>query len=418
MLFKAPRGTSDVLPQEQPYWRYVKEKIEALCDLYGYQRLDTPIFEEIGLFRRSVGEGTDIVEKEMYVFQDKGGTEMTLRPEGTAPACRAYIEHGMHTLPQPVKLYYIAPAFRYERPQAGRLRQHTQFGVEAIGDSDPALDAEMISIAWRLYNDPGLKGLVLHINSIGCPVCRPGYVAALKEYFEPKVEQLCRNCKDRYERNTLRLLDCKEESCQPILEGAPRSVDFLCEECAGHFESLKKYLGALKIPFNLNTRLVRGLDYYTKTVFEVQPERGGSQSTIGAGGRYDGLIEEIGGRPTPATGFATGIERIILNLNQQEIEIPGTPSPNVAIACMGDDAKLMAMDLAKNLLDAGLGTRLLFGEKSLRSQLRQAHSLGAEYTLIIGEDELQNGTVVVRRMDEGEQTTMSIKEVVAYLTSD
>jgi len=418
LLFKAPRGTADVLPEEQPYWRYVKEKIEALCDLYGYQRIDTPVFEDVGLFHRSVGEGTDIVEKEMYVFQDKGGAEMTLRPEGTAPACRAYIEHGMHSLPQPVKLYYIAPAFRYERPQAGRLRQHTQFGVEAIGESDPALDAEMISIAWRLYDELGLSGLLLHVNSIGCPVCRPSYIAALKEYFEPKFDQLCRNCKDRYQRNTLRLLDCKEESCQPIIEGAPKSVDFLCEECAGHFESLKKYLGALKIPFNLNTRLVRGLDYYTKTVFEVQPERGGSQSTIGAGGRYDGLIEELGGRPTPATGFATGIERIVLNLKQQEIDIPGMPSPRVAIAYLGEEAKLLAIELAKDLLDAGVGTRLLFGEKSLRSQLRQANTLGAESAVIIGEDELKSATVVLRKMDEGTQMSLPVTEVVAYLTSD
>jgi histidyl-tRNA synthetase len=312
-MFQAPRGTQDILPAEQPYWRYIQKAAEATAALYGYERIDTPVFEEAGLFVRTVGEGTDIVEKEMYTFEDHGGGQMTLRPEGTAPVCRAYIENGMASLPQPVKLYYQAPIFRYERPQAGRYRQHHQFGFEAIGDGDASLDAEMIDMAWRFFQTLGLQNLTLQINSIGCPNCRPAYLAKLKEYYAGHKEELCGDCKVRLDKNTLRLLDCKKPTCQPFGADAPRSIDNLCPECAAHFEQLKRNLTTLKLPFEINSSMVRGLDYYTKTVFEIQPEEERGQSTIAGGGRYDGLIEELGARHTPAVGFATGIERIILN---------------------------------------------------------------------------------------------------------
>ena len=296
------------------------------------------MFEDAGLFVRTVGAGTDIVEKEMYTFEDHGGGQMTLRPEGTAPVCRAYIEHGMASKTQPVKLFYQAPIFRYERPQAGRFRQHHQFGFEAIGDGDASLDAELIDMAWRFFASLGLENLTLQINSIGCPKCRPAYLARLKEYYTAHQDALCGDCKLRLEKNTLRLLDCKKPTCQPFGAGAPRSIDNLCPECAAHFEQLKTNLSALKLPFEINSSMVRGLDYYTKTVFEIQPEEERGQSTVAGGGRYDGLIEELGGKPTPGVGFATGIERIILNLKKQNIAIPPGEKASVFVVWIGGES--------------------------------------------------------------------------------
>jgi histidyl-tRNA synthetase len=337
-LYQAPRGTSDILPDEQPYWRYIERAASEVTALYDYRRIETPVFEDTGLFTRGVGEGTDIVEKEMYTFEDKGGKSVTLRPEGTAPVCRAYIQHGMQNLPQPVKLYYLAPIFRYERPQAGRLREHHQFGVEAIGDAGPLLDAEVIDMAWRFYRLLGLGGLTLQVNSIGCKLCRPAYLAALKDYYKAHAGGLCEDCRARLDRNPLRLLDCKQPSCQPVAGGAPASADYLCPDCAAHFAGLKRYLGLLDIPFAVNHRLVRGIDYYTRTVFEVQPEEEKGQSSIGAGGRYDDLIEALGGRPTPAIGFGIGIERVILNLKKQAVPVPAEPPLRVLIIHLGEAA--------------------------------------------------------------------------------
>ncbi|MFC1902871.1 histidine--tRNA ligase, partial [Chloroflexota bacterium] len=280
-MYQAPRGTADTLPEEQAYRHYVEQKAVDTCQLYGYERIDTPTFEDTGLFIRSVGDATDIVDKQMYTFQDRGNDSLTLRPEGTAPVCRAYLEHGLHNLPQPVKLYYIAAIFRYERPQAGRYRQHYQFGYEAIGDGDPALDAEVIDMAWQLFRSLGLSRLSLQLNSIGCKRCRPNYLSTLKDYYADGVGNLCPDCKIRLKRNPLRLLDCKKPACQQVADSAPRSIDYLCPECAAHFNSLQHYLKLLAIPFEINHRLVRGLDYYTKTVFEIQPETEGAQSTLG-----------------------------------------------------------------------------------------------------------------------------------------
>ena len=417
MLYQAPRGTSDILPQEQAYWRYIEQKVAETAKLYGYERLDAPVFEDTGLFARSVGEDTDIVTKEMYTFADRGGNQLTLRPEGTAPVCRAYLEHGLYNLPQPVRLYYLASIFRYERPQAGRYRQHYQFGYEAIGDGDPALDAEIIDIAWQFLLSLKLKHLSLQINSIGCKKCRPKYVAALKAHYKSYARDLCPECQTRLGRNPLRLLDCKKPSCQKIAGSAPKTTGYLCPECEEHFRKLKKYLELLSLPYAVNHHLVRGLDYYTRTVFEIQPEGGGAQSTIVGGGRYDDLIEELGGKPTPAIGFAAGIERIILNLKKQNAPVPPLPKPRVFIAYLGDEAKEEAIKLASTLRREGIGVIEALGDKSLKAQLRQANSLGAPYAVIIGEQELKTGTVILRDMTSAEQETIPLKELAGRLAS-
>jgi len=414
-VYQAARGTQDILPPEQPYWRYLEKAIAEITRLYGYQRIDTPTFEETSLFTRSVGEGTDIVDKEMYTFDDKGGKSMTLRPEGTAPVCRAYVQHGMSSLPQPVKLYYIASFFRYDRPQAGRLREYHQFGYEVFGDDDPALDAEVIDMAWNFYKSIGLEKINLQLNSIGCKACRPQYLTNLKEYYKQYAAQLCNDCQNRLEKNPLRLLDCKQESCQGFAENAPHGIDRLCPDCAAHFKQLQKYLGLLQIPFQLNHRLVRGLDYYTRTVFEIQPEVEGGQSTIGGGGRYDGLIEELGGKATPAIGFATGMERIILNLKSQGINIPEPFALQVYIAYLGDAARDEAIKLTANLRRAGISTAVSSGSKSLKSQLRQANTLGALYTVIIGEEEVKAGTAALRHMADATQETIAIGDLAGKL---
>jgi histidyl-tRNA synthetase len=381
----------------------VEQKVASVCQLYGYERIDVPVFEDTQLFTRSVGEETDIVKKEMYTFEDRGGNLMTLRPEGTAPVCRAYLEHGLHNLPQPVKLYYVASIFRYERPQAGRYRQHYQFGYEAIGDGDAALDAEVIDAAWQFFLSLGLHGLSLSLNSIGCKQCRPGYLTMLEYYYANYAGDLCSDCRTRLRRNPLRLLDCKELSCQQIANAAPKSIDYLDPQCGAHFDQLKRYLGLLGISFAVNHRLVRGLDYYTRTVFEVQPEEEGAQNTLGGGGRYDDLIEELGGKPTPAIGFAAGMERIILNLKKQDIPVPALPRPQVFVAWVGDEARDEAMKLASTLRRAGTGVVEAIGNKSLKAQLRQANSLGVGCTIIIGEEELRTGTVVLRDMTNARQ---------------
>ncbi len=406
-MYRAPRGTSDILPQEQAYWRYIEQKVVDICQLYGYERIDLPAFEDTSLFSRSIGEGTDIVEKEMYTFEDKGGNKITLRPEGTAPVCRAYLEHGMHNLPQPVKLYYLTSIFRYERPQAGRYRQHYQFGYEAIGEDDPALDAEVIDMGWQFFSSLNLGRLSLIINSIGCKQCRPGYLAALKDYGAAHTDDLCPDCKTRLKRNPLRLLDCKKPLCRQIAASAPRSTDYLCPQCNDHFSRLKRYLGLLGLPFELNHCLVRGLDYYTRTVFEIQPEGEGAQSTLGGGGRYDDLIEELGGKPTPAIGFAAGIERMILNLKKQGVSIPTLPRPQVFLAYIGDEARDEAIKLAATLRQNGIGVVEAVGDRSLKAQLRQANNLlDAKHAVIIGEQEVKDGTVILRDMTTSEQKTV------------
>ncbi len=408
--FQAPRGTADRLPAEQKYWRYIESHATDVARRFGYGRIDSPMFEDAGLFVRGVGEGTDIVEKEMYVFEDRGGDHLTLRAEGTAPVCRAYLEHGMHNQAQPVRMYYLCPVFRYERPQAGRFRQHHQFGVEAIGDGDPSVDAEVIELAWTFMHDIGLSDITLLTNSIGDAQCRPEYIAALKSYYQGQTANLCPDCRQRLERNPLRLLDCKVETCRALGEEAPKSVECLCGECQTHWDRVRSYLDAAGIPSRVDHRLVRGLDYYTRTVFEIQPAVEGAQSTILGGGRYDGLIEQLGGRPTPGIGFGSGIERLALNLRRDDIPVPDEPSPRYLIATIGEDARVEGVRLASRMRNAGVGAILANGGRALRGQMRQANALGVAAALIIGEDEVRDGTVVVRDLQTSSQEAVPVEQ--------
>jgi histidyl-tRNA synthetase len=410
-LYKAPRGTSDILPQEQAYWKYVEEKAAFLCQLHGYQKLNTPIFEDFQLFARTVAGGTDIADKEMYIFEDRSGQKLALRAEGTAPVCRAYLEHGLFNLPQPVRLYYIGPTFRYERPQAGRYRQHHQFGCEVLGEADPILDAEVIDLAQRFLLSLGLPEFPVQLNSIGCKVCQPKYIEALKQHYSGYIARLCPDCKARLARNPLRLLDCKRASCQKIAETAPKIAAYLCGDCQAHFQDVQQYLQALDIPFQLNYRLVRGLDYYTRTVFEVQSQAEEAQSALVGGGRYDDLIEQLGGKPTPAVGFASGIERSILTLKARKIKPPGVLKPVAFIAYLGKEAKTEAIKLASQLRNAQIAVILATGDKSLKSQLRQANSLGTNYAIIIGEQEVKTHSVVLRDMITNKQETLPVTEL-------
>lgn len=416
-MYQAPRGTSDILPEEQAYWRYIEKKAAELCHLYGYHRIDTPTFEDTCLFSRSIGGGTDIVEKEMYTFEDKGGNRLTLRTEGTAPVCRAYLEHGMHNLPQPVKLYYLTSIFRYERPQSGRYREHRQFGCEVFGEESPALDAEVIEIAWRFFSELGIRKLTLLLNSIGCRQCRPRYLDILREYYHDYTDQLCKDCKSRLERNPLRLLDCKKPLCRRIAGSAPQSVDSLCADCAEHFRRLRGYLELLEIPFVVDHCLVRGLDYYTRTVFEIQPESEGAQSTLGGGGRYDYLIEELGGKPTPAIGFASGMERIVMNLKKQDIDVPPVFRPAVFIASLGEKANREALKMSSRLRQSGINVMQPVAGKSLKAQLRQANACGATLAIIVGENEVKSGTLLLRDMATGEQSTVPSGEIADEIKS-
>jgi histidyl-tRNA synthetase len=417
-LYQAARGTSDILPEEQPYWRYIEQKAADICRLYGYLRIDTPIFEDTSLFSRSAGESSDIVQKEMYTFEDRGGNSLTLKPEGTPPVCRAYLQHGMYNQPQPVKLYYITPIFRYDRPQAGRYRQHYQFGCEAIGEADAALDAEVIEMAWQFFKSLGLTRLSLQINSIGCKQCRPRYLAELTDYYAEYKATLCKDCKTRLEKNPLRLLDCKQEGCLRLAEAAPRNTDYLCTDCKEHFNKLEKYLKLLGIPFEVNHRLVRGLDYYTRTVFEIQPEEEGGQSALGGGGRYDDLIEELGGKSTPGIGLGIGIERTIINLRKENIKVPIFPRLKVLMTNVGEEARDESMKIAAMLRREGISATGTAGGKSLKAQLRQANSMGVRYAIIIGEDELKTRMVTVRDMADSSQKTMPVNDLASFLKKE
>jgi histidyl-tRNA synthetase len=408
-------GMNDVLFEEQRYWRHILDRVRHVTDLYGYRRMDVPIMEVTQLFVRGVGEGTDIVEKEMYSFEDRDGTQISLRPEFTAGIMRAYIEDGLHVLPSPLKVWTTGPIFRHEKPQAGRYRQHSQFDIEVIGEQDPAVDMEVINVAWRLFGDLGFTGLRLEVNSTGCPACKPAYVQKLIDYFTPLIGQLPEVDRMRLRKNPLRILDSKEEATQPLLEAAPHIVDHLCADCAGHFARLRTYLDELGRPYQVNYRIVRGLDYYTKTVFEIKAAGLGSQDTICGGGRYDGLIEELGGRPTPGIGFGSGIERIALAMQQIGLPAPEDPSPGVMVACLGDKAKLAALRLVEELRAADVGALLAFGDRSLKAQLKSADKAGVAYAVILGEEELNAGRAVVREMANSQQTEVPLEAIVGWL---
>ena len=408
-------GMNDVLFEEQHYWRHILDRVRHVTDLYGYRRMDVPIMEVTSLFVRGVGEGTDIVEKEMYSFEDRDGTQISLRPEFTAGIMRAYIEDGLHVLPSPLKVWTTGPIFRHEKPQAGRYRQHSQFDIEVIGEMDPAVDIEVINVAWRLFGDLGFTGLHLHVNSTGCPACKPAYVQKLVDYFTPLIDQLPEVDRMRLRKNPLRILDSKEEATQPLLEAAPHFADHLCAECADHFARLRTYLDELGRSYQVNYRIVRGLDYYTKTVFEIKAAGLGSQDTICGGGRYDGLIEELGGRPTPGIGFGSGIERIALAMQQVGLPVPEALSPGVMVAYLGETAKLAALRLVEELRAAGVGALLAFGDRSLKAQLKSANKAGVVYAVILGEEELKAGRALVREMASSQQTEVPLEAVIGWL---
>jgi histidyl-tRNA synthetase len=422
-MYQAPKGTHDILPEDWPYWRHVIATAERLAGLYGFERIEVPIFEATELFERGVGEGAAVmVDKEMYTFADKGGASLTLRPEFTAGIMRAYLEHGMRVRPQPVKLYTVGPIFRQERPQAGRFRQHTQWNVEVVGEIDPAVDFEVMSIAWSLFSELGFRGLAFQVNSIGCPnpACRPRHLAALVDYFSAYRERLNEVDRRRLEVNPLRLLDSKEEAAQALIDAAPRSIDFLCDECRSHFETLRGYLDQASMPYTVNTRLVRGFDYYTKTVFEVWAEGIGAQAAVCGGGRYDGLIELLGGPPTPGIGFGGGVERLILTLKAQGAQPPALPGPAVQVCYLakgetGQQAKQAALALVAELRQAGVGALLPFGDRSLKSQLKSADKAGLAHVVIVGEGELQSGDWTVRTLADGSQQTVARAGLVDWL---
>jgi histidyl-tRNA synthetase len=410
--FRAPRGVADILPEDQPYWKWLRETAAQVAGSYGYARIDTPIFESAGVWLRREAEGTDIADKEIYRFQDRGGDDLALRPDVTAGVARAYLQHGMASRPQPVRVYYVGPVFRYDRPQAGRYRVHHQFGVEAIGDSSAAVDAEVIDILRTLYDTLGLHEYTVHLNSIGDGKCRPGYIEKLRDYYRDKLDRLCGDCRRRFDVNPLRLLDCKNEPCQPFKAGAPKLVDHLCAECAAHFDALKGYLDELGIGYEIDHALVRGLDYYTRTAFEFIPRGDASQQgTLGGGGRYDGLIEQLGGRPTPGVGFGTGIERIILNLKRRELGPEPPAPPDAFIAVASPEAQATALKLARDLRAAGGQVVVGTADRSLKAQMRQADAMRARRALILGGEELASGLVSVRDLTTASQDRMPIGDL-------
>jgi histidyl-tRNA synthetase len=414
----APKGTYDILPEEQGLRRWVIACAEKVFQRYGYRRIDTPTFEETRLFSRGVGESTDIVRKEMYTFEDLGGRSMTLRPEGTAPVARAYVEHGMHTLPQPVKLYYHGPMFRYESPQSGRYRQHYQLGVEAFGSDAPELDAEVIGVLATLYRELGMKGLDLRLNSMGCSQCRPGYSAALREFLMGRTEAFCKECLERAPVNPLRAFDCKVASCRAVLATAPRLPDHLCAACSEHHRRVQQCLDAQGIRYVPDHTLVRGMDYYTRTTFEFQSSLLDAQSGVGGGGRYDDLVEAIGGPPVPGVGFGTGVERILLALARSGVEAPSRRPPLAYLVALTAEARDAVFTLAHELRVEGASVDLDYAARSAKGQMKQAGRSGARYALIVGERELADGVVTVRDLEAGKEVPVSPSEVLALINKE
>ncbi|GBF34263.1 histidyl-tRNA synthetase [Desulfocucumis palustris] len=412
MAITRPRGTGDILPGDIYKWHYVEDAFRKICREYKYEEIRTPIFEHTELFERGVGDTTDIVEKEMYTFLDRGGRSITLRPENTAAAARAYMESSLIAGPQPVKLYYIGPMFRYDRPQAGRFRQFHQFGVEVFGANDPGIDAEVIAMTMNFYGRLGLKELELRINSVGCPKCRSVLREKLLEFFRPSLDQLCDNCKGRYQRNPLRILDCKSARCGELAAGAPTTLKCLCGSCAEHFEAVKKYLELLNIPYIVDSSMVRGLDYYTNTAFEIMAPDIGAQSSIGGGGRYNGLVEACGGPSTPGIGYALGIERIILTMERQGIAFPPPFTVDVFVAAAGSQAEEEALRLLFELRKNGISAEKDYMKRSLKAQMKYAGKLNPRYTVLLGGDELDRGVAGLKDMSSGIQEEVPLNSLV------
>ncbi|MBR7091947.1 MAG: histidine--tRNA ligase [Clostridia bacterium] len=410
LLTTAPRGTQDVLPADSPKWRFVEQTALSAAEEYGFHEIRTPVFEHTQLFLRGVGETTDVVQKEMYTFEDKGNRSITLRPEGTAGAARCLLEHNLHTDALPVKVSYVTSCYRYEKPQAGRLREFHQFGVECFGTAAPAADAEAILLAWQILQRLHITGVSLHINSIGCPTCRAKYHEALRAYFAGHVDALCDTCRSRLERNPMRILDCKSPVCQGIAKDAPRMLQYLCDDCAAHFEAVKQYLHTAGIPYEIDTGIVRGLDYYTRTVFEFVSDALGAQAVVCGGGRYDGLIEELGGPSLPSLGFAMGIERLLLVMQAVGAPMPGPAPCDVFLVSMGEQASLRCFALASLLRGQGIRAAFDVVGRSLKAQMKYADKQGARLTLVIGDNELATGLATCRDMKTGTQSSIALDD--------
>lgn len=416
-MINIPKGTKDVLPEESYKWHYVENAIRELTKAYNIKEIRTPTFEHTELFLRGVGETTDIVNKEMYTFLDKGDRSITLKPEGTAGVGRAYIENGLASEAMPIKMYYLTPVFRYEKPQAGRLREHHQFGIEFYGSSQASMDAEIISVAHTFFEKLGINNITLYINSIGCPTCRKAFNEALKEYYKPQLEKMCPTCNERFNKNPLRMLDCKVEECKNINKNAPVILDYLCDDCKEHFELLKQYLDVAGIEYKVNPNIVRGLDYYTRTVFEFVSENIGSQGTVCGGGRYDGLVEQLGGKSTPCMGFGLGLERLILLMENVGIEIPKESACEVYFAPFGKSGSLLAFDLCTRLRKLGIAAETDQMSRSFKAQFKYANKIGAKTVIAIGDNEVENGIFKVKNMSTSTEKEVVIKEFVKALTS-
>lgn len=413
LITKAIKGTKDVLPSEVYKNQYIEATCLTVAENFGYKEMRTPVFEHTELFQRGVGDTTDVVQKEMYTFDDKGGRSITLRPEGTAGAARSFLENGLSNEALPQKICYLTSCYRYEKPQAGRLREFHQFGIECFGATSPLADAEMIALAKQIFDELGVKDLHLELNSIGCPTCRAEYHKALKEYFASRVDELCDTCRDRLDRNPMRILDCKSPVCSEIAKDAPVVLDYLCDECKEHFEKTKSYLDAMNIEYIVNPQIVRGLDYYTKTVFEFVADFIGAQGTVCGGGRYDGLIEELGGQYTPSLGFAMGLERLQLVMEAQGCEFPEPSRPDLFIVAMGDKATLKAVEIAKDMRDEGYSVVYDLNGRSLRAQMKYADKINAKYNVVIGDNEVDTKSAVLKNMATGEQSNISLETFVS-----
>lgn len=415
MLTTAPRGTKDILPGAVNGWRYVESVLRDVCREFNYQEIRTPIFEHTELFQRGIGDGTDVVDKEMYTFNDRSGRSITLRPENTAAVVRSFVENKLYAEPMPLKVFYIGPMFRYDRPQAGRMRQFHQFGVEAMGSPSPVVDAETILLAITVLKRLGLKDLKLKINSVGCPKCRPQHRTLLQDYFRPHLKELCEDCQSRFDRSPLRILDCKVDHDKPFMAGAPKITDSLCEECHDHFEMVKKLLDEAGVDYEVDSTLVRGLDYYTKTAYEVQYSPLGAQSAVGGGGRYDGLVEELGGPSTPGVGFAMGLERIILALEKQGLLKSEKEAIDVFAVVPDEGGTADAFKAVMTLREAGYSCDMNQIGRSMKAQMKQADRTGARFALIFGEEERSRGAVTVRNMADSSQEEIKRSEIVSYM---
>lgn len=407
-MINKPRGTEDILPSDSPLWRKIEQTAHNVCDRYGFKEIRTPVFEDTALFQRGVGDTTDVVQKEMYTFEDKGGRSITLRPEGTASLARSFIENSLYANPQPTKLYYLISCYRYEKPQSGRLREFHQFGIECFGGTSDATDAEIITLALTFFKELGIKDLNLNINSIGCPECKKAYNDKLKAYFAQFVDELCDTCITRLEKNPMRIIDCKSEVCSKIAENAPKMIDNLCDDCREHFDKTTSYLDEIGVDYIINPDIVRGLDYYTRTVFEITSDALGAQSTVCGGGRYNGLVEELGGKPTEGIGFAVGIERLVMIMKSQGLYEEEISGPDIFIAAIGNVADMATQKLVYDLRNMGISAERDLCDRSVKAQMKYANKLGARFSIVLGDDEITNNSAEIKDMKTGETNPVSV----------